>query len=72
MSIPGYDAWRLQGPLEPDTCPECDGEGFIPCPECDGHGCAKCGGTGGEECRCQEEPDGDYLRDLKAEMEDER
>ena len=63
MNIPGYDAWRLQGPDEApepvmEDCAEClwsgecyDDEGAFPCTEC--------GGLGEVEV-VQEEPDGDY------------
>jgi hypothetical protein len=58
MNIPGYDAWRLQGPEERpepemDTCEACNGTGGIidDCEECDG--------TGEVEATL-DEPDGDY------------
>ena len=63
MTIPGYDAWRLQGPPEePDPvmeiCVACSGQGYqedrsgiFRCPECGGYG----------EVKAEpEEPDGDY------------
>ena len=63
MTLPGYDAWRLQGPPEePDpvmvSCECCHGNGFVmfdhgaeDCPECGGYG----------EVKAEpEEPDGDY------------
>ena len=63
MTIPGYDAWRLQGPPEePEPV-------MVPCACCDGNGfvryqgrpedCPECGGLGDVEAE-PEEPDGDY------------
>ena len=76
MNIPGYDAWRLQGPPEGDTqeaetCPGCGGDCWVwesgtmngelsrrkvECPDC---------GGSGEVPVAREEPDADYLRDLR-------
>jgi len=68
MTIPGYDAWRLQGPHD-DACPDCGGCEIVDCPSCGGDGfvisgvpCRSCEGTGTVECEtCHgDEPDGDY------------
>ena len=67
MDIPGYDAWRLQGPPEPE-CEWCNDTGFLDCPNCGGDGevddcgteCPECNGTGRLECENHDEPDGDY------------
>lgn len=63
MTIPGYDAWRLQGPPEePDpvmvTCECCHGNGFVMFDHC-AEDCHECGGYGEVEAE-PEEPDGDY------------
>jgi hypothetical protein len=68
VNIPGYDAWRLSGP-DDDRCPECGGHGKTDCggdgDEC-GPDCPACEGEGTIECSvCSEEPDGDYLYELK-------
>lgn len=77
MNIPGYDAWRLQGPEErPDPIME-------ECETCHGHGvihfgvgmcqCEECKGMGEVEV-APDEPDGDYeyerRRDAKWEAEE--
>jgi len=66
MNIPGYDAWRLQGP-DDDQCPECGGHKKNDCWNCGGDGevadgveCPFCEGTGEVECETCAEPDGDY------------
>jgi len=61
MNIPGYDAWRLQGPAD-DQCPECDGHKRHNCWTCGGRDqdCPACEGTGKVECETCAEPDGDY------------
>lgn len=79
MTIPGYDAWRLQGPHD-DACPDCGGTREVECMHCEGtcaaHGvnCPICEGTGTVECEtCHgDEPDGDYEYERRrdAAMED--
>jgi hypothetical protein len=81
MTIPGYDAWRLQGPHD-DACPDCGGDGVCDCPACEGDTCPICEGdtcpicegTGTVECEtCHgDEPDGDYEYERRrdAAMED--
>ena len=64
MNIPGYDAWRLQGPEERDDpemeqCPWCEGDGAVPRGRMEVR-CAHCNGSGEVEVEI-EEPDGDYL-----------
>lgn len=67
MNIPGHDDWRLSGPDDdtPDMeeCVACDGTGRFQ----DGDGyfeCLDCGGSG-EVPVPHDEPDADYLRDLR-------
>ena len=67
MKIPGYDAWKLQGPEGP-SCDMCNDTGWLDCMNCGGDGevadgvdCPVCEGTGEVDCACTEEPDGDYL-----------
>ena len=63
MTLPGYDAWRLQGPPEdPDPvmvpCECCKGAGIVT--DADGpYSCPEGGGLGEVEAE-PEEPDGDY------------
>ena len=72
MNIPGYDAWKLQGPPEPG-CDMCGDTGFLDCMTCGGDGevddcgtdCPGCAGTGRVECENHSEPDGDYAYELK-------
>ena len=77
MNIPGYDAWRLQGP-DDDQCPECDGHKRHDCMNCGGDGevadgveCPICEGTGEVECEtCSgDEPDGDYEYERRRDRE---
>ena len=63
MTLPGYDAWRLQGPPEePEpvmvTCECCKGAGFLIFGN-DDVDCPECGGFGDVEAE-PEEPDDDY------------
>ena len=72
--IPGYDEWLLAGPDEYHE-PE-----MVPCHQCDGTGthlrdehdagvkCHVCRGEG-EVPAEQDEPDGDYLYELKRDRE---
>jgi hypothetical protein len=68
MNIKGYDEWRLRGPdevVDPlmEDCEDCkstgkmqDKDGEFPCTECDGSG---------EVEATLDEPDGDYLYELR-------
>lgn len=76
MSIPKYDAWRLQGPDErpdPETeaCDNCAGVGVV----VNNYGfvqdCEECGGTGGVEVT-PGEPDGDYEYERKRDAMEDR
>lgn len=66
MTIPGYDAWRMQGPPEYDTpemteCDQCAGTGHHLRDEHDtGTKCHICGGSGEVPVE-REEPDADWL-----------
>ena len=67
MTIPGYDAWKLQGP-DDDACPDCGGTREVECTHCEGAcaaggvNCPLCEGSGTVECEtCHgDEPDSDY------------
>jgi len=66
MDIPGYDAWKLRGPDENagpimEACETCKGIGKLHGADGD---CEDCNGTGEVESEL-DEPDGDYLRDLR-------
>lgn len=77
MNLPGYDAWKLQGPDDDrDDCGECGGTGVCDCMNCGGDGevddcgteCPACDGSGHVECGlCHNDDDerGDWLRDLR-------
>jgi len=75
MNIPGYDAWRLQGPDEqPDPvvedCDNCGGIGF--CADENGaFACPECDGTGEVEAS-QEEPDGDYEYERRRDLVEDK
>ncbi len=73
----GYDEWKLSTPYD-DACPHCNDHKVHDCPNCGGDGevaddieCPECEGTGEVECECQDEPDGDYLYELKRDREAE-
>ena len=70
MNIPGYDAWKLRTPEE-----DYEMNGGSLCPFCGAYSTRSCeldDETGGS-CpweEIQDEPDPDYLRDLRADRED--
>lgn len=79
MNIPGYDAWKLQGPPEP-SCDMCGDTGWLDCMNCGGDGevddcgteCPACDGTGRVECKNHDEPDGDFLYEQARDRWEER
>lgn len=67
MNIPGYDAWKLRTPEE-----DYEMSGGKICTYCGAYSTRSCEFEG-DDCPWedeQDEPDADYLRDLRSERED--